>query len=51
VMKSALNAQLALINIKIGSGDELYQSIMDNIQKLMSEMINQELSFTKVRVF
>ena len=49
VMKTALNAQLALINLKIGDGDEYYSVIMDNMEKLMNELVEQELLGQRVR--
>jgi len=51
IMKTSLNAQLALINLRIGSGDEFYGIIMDNMEKLMTEMINQEAEGQKIRTF
>jgi hypothetical protein len=48
VMKTALNAQLALIRAKIGEGNEPYDRIMEYMQKLMSGMIEQELMQNKV---
>ena len=51
IMKAALNAQLALINLKIGAGDEDYGIIMDNTKKLMNEIIDQEATGQKVRTY
>jgi alpha-amylase/alpha-mannosidase (GH57 family) len=51
IMKAALNAQLALINLKVGAGDEDYGIIMDNIEKLMTEIIDQEAAGQKVRTY
>ncbi len=51
VMKTALNAQLALINLKFGVGDELYSIIMDNNEKLMNEMIVQESQGQQLKTF
>jgi hypothetical protein len=51
VMKTALNAQLALINLRIGDGDEDYSTIMDNMQKLMVIMCEQEIAFRRVTTF
>jgi Glycosyl hydrolase family 57 len=51
VLKTALNAQLALINLNVGEGDEFYQIVMDNQEKLMTKMIDQEISLRKVRTF
>jgi alpha-amylase/alpha-mannosidase (GH57 family) len=48
INKTALNAQLALINLKIGEGDEHYNTIIDNAHKLMIALIEQELSLHKV---
>jgi len=50
-MKAALNAQLALINLKVGTGDEDYGIIMDNTEKLMNEIIDQEAAGQKVRTY
>jgi len=51
IMKAALNAQLALINLKVGTGDEDYGIIMDNTEKLMNEIIDQEAAGQKVRTY
>ncbi|MCF2138660.1 MAG: hypothetical protein K9W44_01230 [Candidatus Lokiarchaeota archaeon] len=51
VWKASLNAQLALINAKIGSGDEFYSIIIDNGERIMEEMIEQELAGQHVRTF
>ncbi len=51
VMKSAMNAQLALINVKVGEGDEYYGIIMDNMEKLMNAMITQESRGQHLRTF
>lgn len=48
VMKTALNAQLALIRARIGEGNEPYDRIMEYTQKLMSGMIDQELTQNKL---
>ena len=51
IMKTALNAQLALINLKIGAGEEFYSIIMANNEKIMNEMVQQELEGQRVRAF
>ncbi len=51
VLKTALNAQLALINIKVGTGDEFYSIIIGNMEKLMTNMIEQESRGQRVRTF
>jgi hypothetical protein len=51
ILKSALNAQLALINAKVGRGDELYTRIMDNTTKLMNEVVEQEIRGQKLRTY
>ncbi|MHA1777390.1 MAG: hypothetical protein DRO88_03165 [Promethearchaeia archaeon] len=51
VWKASLNAQLALINAKIGTGDEFYSIIIDNGERIMEEMIEQELAGQHVRTF
>jgi len=51
VMKTAMNAQLALINLKIGKGDEYYTIIIDNMEKVMNTMISQEAQGQRVRTF
>ena len=51
VMKTAMNAQLALINAKVGEGDEYYGIIMDNMEKLMNAMITQEARGQHLRTF
>ena len=51
IYKSALNAQLALINVKIGEGEEFYSRVMDNGEKLMNELIEQEARGQKVHTY
>lgn len=51
VNRTAMNAQLALINLKIGTGDEFYSIIVDNGEKIMSEIMEQELAGQHVRTY
>ncbi len=51
ILKAALNAQLALIGLKIGNGDVFYSRIIDNSEKLMNELITQEAAGQRVRTF
>lgn len=51
IIRTALNAQLALVNLHIGEGDEPYQNIIDSNERLMIELLEQEIAFKKVRTF
>ena len=51
VVKTALNAQLALINLKVGKGNEYYENIIDYMEKIMNEMVNQELEGQRLVTF
>ena len=51
IIKTALNAQLSLINLRIGEWEQYYAMIMDNMEKLMNELIEQEAAGQKLRTF
>ncbi len=51
VVQTGLNAQLALINVKIGRGEEFYSRIVDNSEKLMNELIEQEARGQQLRTY
>ncbi|MHA1620186.1 MAG: hypothetical protein ACTSVZ_12990, partial [Promethearchaeota archaeon] len=51
INRTALNAQLALINLQNGQGDEFYSIVIDNGEKIMGEIMEQELAGRRVRTF
>ncbi len=51
INRTALNAQLALINLQNGQGDEYYSIVIDNGEKIMGEIMEQELAGRRVRTF
>ncbi|WP_371802768.1 hypothetical protein [Candidatus Lokiarchaeum ossiferum] len=51
INKTALNAQLALINLKVGEGDQYYSIVIDNGEKLMNALVDQESKGQHLRTY
>ncbi|MHA1583662.1 MAG: hypothetical protein ACTSVU_09360 [Promethearchaeota archaeon] len=51
ILKTGLNAQLALVQLKVGDGDVLYERLVFNTQKLFHEIMVQSLSGQHIKTY